>query len=68
MNFASGSVTNSFLYGGSVMIVPTTKAELLEMLAHGGDVEKTLDDSIRPVFEKYVRREAEHRIKTWRKK
>lgn len=32
MNFASGSVTNSFLYGGSVMIVPTTKAELLEML------------------------------------
>ena len=36
---------------------------VVEMLAHGGDVKKTLDDIIRPVFEKYVRREAEHRIK-----
>ena len=41
---------------------------VVEMLAHGGDVKKTLDDIIRPVFDKYVRQEAEHRIKTWRKK
>ena len=40
---------------------------VVEMLAHGGDVKKTLDDIIRPVFEKYVRQEAEHRIKTWGK-
>ena len=40
---------------------------VVEMLAHGGDVKKTLDDIIRPVFEKYVQREAEHRIKTRRK-
>ena len=40
---------------------------VVEMLAHGGDVKKTLDDIIRPVFEKYVRREAEHRTKTWGK-
>ena len=40
---------------------------VVEMLAHGGDVKKTLDDIIRPVFEKYVRREAEHRINTWGK-
>ena len=40
---------------------------VVEMLAHGGDVKKTLDDIIRPVFEKYVQREAEHRINTWGK-
>ena len=40
---------------------------VVEMLAHGGDVKKTLDDIIRPVFDKYVRREAEHRINTWGK-
>ena len=40
---------------------------VVEMLAHGGDVKKTLDDIIRPVFDKYVRREAERRTKTWGK-
>ena len=40
---------------------------VVEMLAHGGNVQKTLDDIIRPVFEKYVQREAEHRINMWGK-
>ena len=58
------SEMTSIMRDDEVVMIPDG---VVEMLAHGGDVKKTLDDIIRPVFEKYVRREAEHRINTWGK-